>query len=233
MKSKIRLRGFTMIELLVVMFIIGVLVGMLFVGISVIRKMVDKARAQQTLANMASGLIALKHSRDYKGFVTSYSIDASGNEGYYTGTKIDLQSQNPADLDQHIFNDNIARELRPGDERFGDPATYKRIINTQGKTYFEFDEHREFDPSIQRVVDPWGQRYMFAITKVINEDGSDYETLQSDGTKVKWRMSILWSRGPKGLEGGGDVRAAILAGSTDFGGAIWIEVSRYDVPKPP
>ena len=73
-------KGFTLIEMLVVMGIIAVLMGALIVGFGRVTKTAQRARAQETVSNAASALSILLHKEGtWSGTIISYG--GSNNEG--------------------------------------------------------------------------------------------------------------------------------------------------------
>lgn len=81
-----RKRGFTLIEMLVVMGIIAILSGALLVGFGKVTKSAQKARAQETVSNVATALSVLlqkegRWPKDEQKAIQSYAGSDNGNKG--------------------------------------------------------------------------------------------------------------------------------------------------------
>ena len=73
-------KGFTLIEMLVVMGIIAVLMGALIVGFGRVTKTAQRAKAQETVSNAAAALSILLHQKgSWPGTITAFG--GANNEG--------------------------------------------------------------------------------------------------------------------------------------------------------
>jgi len=85
-------RGFTIIELMVVVAIIGVLVGMIMSGVQLAKRAVLRTEARITLQEFQKCLVNMKRNYDYDGLLGAYT---SGRTTVSTRTFTDLGTTTP------------------------------------------------------------------------------------------------------------------------------------------
>ncbi len=175
-------RGFTLVELLVVITIIALLAGLLLpVIIGAIGK-AEKAKAQAEVNALATA-------------IEQYQIEYSKYPGQSTGSSGDHQ------YGASEYR-NLVDTLRGTNISWGGG-----YANPRGHVFLSVDEksivasNASGTASVGMWSDPWGNRYE-AIADW-NFDNKIDNPL-ADGARISGRGVAVWSRGPKGIATAGD-----------------------------
>jgi len=193
-------RGFTMIELLTVIAIIGILAGLLFPAISTAMKKTKIAKAQVEVHALETAWLAYFNEYGQWPIVINgnlvrflrpmappnYNADVVTSQGLQTWNDTTALLQG-VDTTQNGANPN------------GLIGNYNSPLNNQKLTQFT---NLKKDPGTGQILDPWGHPYKFLFdSRYANQIGNNY--LGTVGNPIP-RGVIVWSMGPDGQDNTAD-----------------------------
>ena len=178
-------RGFTLIEMLVVMGIIAILMGSLIVGFGRITKTAQRAKAQETVSNAATALSILLQQK-----------------GAWPSV---IKSQGGSDSDGMGMNVDVAR-IFARNKLMGVAYDVKRTTEATS----ESEKYMPIGTDRCGIVDPWAA----AVLKR-NRDANEGTTVPSGGTVKDHRIFYAVDIDGDGITeakiGGGDVKVRAVA----------------------
>ena len=183
-------QGFTMIELMIVIAIIGILVGMLMVALAKAKDSATRAKAKVQVKQLEKAFVAY-HDEYGKWPMGMTSYDSDPKESNLTG--IELEEKCALMLAGKATDVNGV------------------IYNAQEIPFLPHVEIKMSNDSKRGYLDPWGYCYKYMMDfnddgelyiQFSNASGSGDKSITLDGPEVG-----VWSRGPDGTDalGGDDV----------------------------
>jgi len=181
-------RGFTMIELLTVIAIIGILAGLLFPAISTAMKRTKVVKAQVEVHAIETA---------WKAYFNEYGqwpiVIAGNNVSYLKAPGLNANAANSQGL--QTLNDTTALLLGVDTSTTGAIGNYNSPVNNPKLIQFI---NLKKDPATGQILDPWGHPYKFLFdSSYANQIANNYL-----GTTVSPipRNVIVWSMGPDGQD---------------------------------
>ncbi len=180
--KQVKIKGFTLIEMLAVIAIIGILAGLLIPAASKARKEAAIRKAQVTISALETALSM--YYTDYGAFPPSCTLSTTqANGNTYSAT-------------QPLSGTNLVGALS---------------APTKGGPYMKFrNEDLIKDPSSSRLIlkDPWGRAYIYVSRSSLGSGVTGIGPFWSNTTDVTKNTYNIYSFGPDGTTettGGTDV----------------------------
>ena len=197
-------RGFTLLELLVVITIILVLAGMVIAGVGIALKMQAKAKTTKMIADLGFSLSNIRQTTgQYPGEKTALEVEPSPRPASWFA----WNALFPSNL---AFNANDSSlPMLPGDKNDGTDARWRAVA-----ARLRLDLDAAGDQTLPKVLeDAWGhplryrpaRRYPFLAN---NTPSIDSQTPDNPDTYQ------IWSAGPDEVDGGGD--SNVIGGTDDL-----------------
>jgi prepilin-type N-terminal cleavage/methylation domain-containing protein len=182
-------RGFTMIELLTVIAIIGILAGLLFPAISTAMKRTKVVKAQVEVHAIETA---------WKAYFNEYGqwpLMMNGNSALYLKAPGGLIANVATCTGLQTLNDTTALLLGVDTSITGAIGNYNSPVNNPKLIQFI---NLKKDPATGNILDPWGHPYKFLFDSTYaNQIANSY--LGTVGNPIP-RGVIVWSMGPDGQD---------------------------------
>ncbi|MDD4736705.1 MAG: type II secretion system protein [Kiritimatiellae bacterium] len=209
MRKVFKKSGFTLVELLVVMGIIGILMALLFPAIGAARKAALKAQAQTEVRAIATAIEAYFNEYGKLPIPDDYQGKSGGTGGaspcqrgtYWTvnvGTNASMQ----------IIKILTASDTKANGANDLDTALYDRVMNPRKIVFLEAQNSEDPAEAVAGIfLDPWGYQYMIAMDSDYNGKMEFFNNQQEILTK----NVVVYSFGPTGVLPA-DAAAIVLPG---------------------
>ena len=206
MKRRIRLHGFTLVELLVVITIIGMLVALLMPAVQNARESARRATCSTNMHNLATA--ALNYSTSHDNRVPAYAVTVGGNQVSWMGKlfsqidRRDLAKKWSDGGTPKPFLQLLICPSDPPDQISEDNPLLAYLANTR---VFKRTSGTDKGMKLSSVLDGSGQTIMFS-------EG----LLNSVSGNRKWTMTGEKQIGFRGDDGSGDTVGADAAMSSQI-----------------
>jgi prepilin-type N-terminal cleavage/methylation domain-containing protein len=168
-------RGFTLVELMAVIAIIGMLMSLLLAGLNSVKRAKENTATCTTMDNMAIAIKTMKQDLELVDFLT---VDADGfalavdGDGWHFWTD--------GDMNDHRFE--IGRELDPANPAW--VADFTPYLNRPKRRYFGATKHQIKNG---QVVDAWRIPIRYELYEDPTMNGQvEVERLVSAGRDMEW-----------------------------------------------
>lgn len=204
MRKVLKQTGFTLVELLVVMGIIGILMALLFPAIGAARKAALKSQAQTEVRSIATAIEAYFNEYGKLPIPDAYQGKDSGGISQ-RGTYF---SYNLSTTDRGFGSRQIIMILTANDTiKNGttlsstlDDGEYKKIMNPRKIVFLEAQSADNTTNAVNGYfLDPWGNQYHIAL----DSDYNGKMEFFSGGAAINetvTKNAIVYSFGPSGVE---------------------------------
>jgi len=167
-------RGFTLVELMVVIFIIGMLMALLLSGINSAKRARERTATENTMNNMSIAITTMKQDLelsflavDGDGFALPF--DAEGWHYWTDGDAVD-----------HRFE--IGRELDPANKAWA--SDFEPYLNRPKRRYYGATKRQVRNGNL---TDAWGTPFRYELFPDPNMNGQvEEERLVSAGRDMEW-----------------------------------------------
>lgn len=167
--------GFTLIELMAVIAIIGMLMALLLAGLNSAKAARERTATRHTMDNMSIGITTMKQDLELPDFL---AVDADGfalpfdAEGWHVWVD--------GDGTQHRFE--IGRELDPANPAWA--ADFSPYLNRIKKRYYAATKRQIRN---ENLIDAWGTPFRYEIYQDPIMNGKvEEERLLSAGRDLEW-----------------------------------------------
>lgn len=185
MRNVFRKSGFTLVELLVVMGIIGILMALLFPAIGAARNAAMKTKAQAEMKAIETAC------KQYFSQYGRFPHEAGNNQDCSYGAYGGYRSNRDLML---VFMAKDDPDANPG-----------HANNTRKTIFLEVDDS---DLDNDNFLDPWGNQYEITVDTYYDNNCSDMKGNYA-GSNIQNRAVVVWSHGPKGGKDSGEAGANI------------------------
>ncbi|MDD2237009.1 MAG: type II secretion system protein [Kiritimatiellae bacterium] len=198
MRKVFKKSGFTLVELLVVMGIIGILMALLFPAIGAARKAALKAQAQTEVRAIATAIEA--YFNEYGKL--PIPDDYQGNPGYTEYYTVDLSTTDEALGSREVIKILTANDMtHTGAKNLG--TDYDNIMNPRKIIFLEAQSSdNPADAQNGVFLDPWGEQYLMCMDSDYNGKVEFFSGFPGGGLAVKkqyetvTKNAIVYSIGP-------------------------------------